>query len=159
MYNTLAISTHVCQIFNILWEVNFHQIFMKYAIPTHFKFFENIIIIVQKHWTFGTLVARGMIKCILQLTKMFSNTHMMFLTAFLAKPMFKVNKPLFILEQTMDLTWQNIPWLVKEYFATSLNNIHMENEYINNIPWHNMEYVVRLFSCSPNQAHLLMLAC
>jgi hypothetical protein len=57
---------------------------------------------------------------------MFSNAcTMLFLTAFLAKPMFKVNKPLFISEQTMDVTWQNIPWLIKEYFAMSLNNIHV----------------------------------
>jgi hypothetical protein len=35
MYNTLAISTHVC------------QIFLKYAIPTHFNIFENVVIIVQ----------------------------------------------------------------------------------------------------------------
>jgi hypothetical protein len=33
----------------------------------------------------------------------------------MAKPMFRVNKPLFISEQTMDVTWQNIPRLVKEY--------------------------------------------
>jgi hypothetical protein len=42
-----------------------------------------------------------------KLTKMFSNVHMMLLlTTFLAKPMFNVNKPLFISEQTMDVTWQ-----------------------------------------------------
>jgi hypothetical protein len=40
---------------------------------------------------------------------------------FLAKPMFRVNKPLLVLEQTMDVTWQNIPWLVKEYFTMSKN--------------------------------------
>jgi hypothetical protein len=51
---------------------------------------------------------------------MFSNVHMMLLSmAFLAKPMFKVNKPLFILEQTIDVMWQNIPWLVKEYYDMS----------------------------------------
>jgi hypothetical protein len=51
---------------------------------------------------------------------MLSNVHMMLLSiAFFTKPMFKVNKPLFILEQTMDVTWQNIPLLVREYFAMS----------------------------------------
>jgi len=49
MYNTLAISTHVFQIFNILWKVNFYQIFFKYAISTHLNIFEDIIIIIQKH--------------------------------------------------------------------------------------------------------------
>jgi hypothetical protein len=46
MSNTLAISTRVCQIFNIFWKVNFYQIFLKYAIPTHFNIFLNIVIIV-----------------------------------------------------------------------------------------------------------------
>jgi hypothetical protein len=71
---------------------------------------------------------------------MLSNIHtILVLMAFLAKPMFKVNKPLFILEQTKDVTWQNIPRFVKKYFvmlripcdvakyfATSHNNIHLE---------------------------------
>ncbi len=78
---------------------------------------------------------------------MVSNVYMMLLLlTFLAKPMFRVNKPLFISKQTMDVTWQNIPGLVKkystmsrnilprhtifhemvEYFATSFNNIHVE---------------------------------
>jgi hypothetical protein len=47
----------------------------------------------------------------------------------------------------MDVTWQNIPCLVREYFPhheifcdvaeysiTSLNNVHVVDEYINNIP-------------------------
>jgi hypothetical protein len=52
---------------------------------------------------------------------MLSNVHMMlFLMTFLAKPMFKINKPLFIFK-TMDVMWQNIPWLVAEYFVTSQN--------------------------------------
>jgi hypothetical protein len=55
-----------------------------------------------------------------KLVRMPSNVHMMlFLTTFLAKPMFRINKPLFILEQTMDVTWQNIQWFIKEYFAMS----------------------------------------
>jgi hypothetical protein len=63
------------------------------------------------------LVAQGMIKCILQLAKMLSNIHtMLLLTTFLVKPMFKINKPLFISKQTMDVAWQNIPWLVRKYF-------------------------------------------
>jgi hypothetical protein len=41
--------------------------------------------------------------------------------AFLAKPMFKVNKPLLISEQTMDVTWKNIPWLAREYSTMSQN--------------------------------------
>jgi hypothetical protein len=49
MYNTLAISTHVFQIFNIHWEVNFDQIIFKSTIPTYFNIFENIVIIVQEH--------------------------------------------------------------------------------------------------------------
>jgi hypothetical protein len=53
---------------------------------------------------------------------MLSIVHtMLFSMAFLAKPMFRINKPLFISEQTMDVMWQNIPWLVKEYFAMSQN--------------------------------------
>jgi hypothetical protein len=68
------------------------------------------------------LVAQGMIKCILQLAKMLSNIHtMLLLTTFLA--MFKINKPLFISKQTMDVAWQNIPWLFKKYFAMSQNNL------------------------------------
>jgi hypothetical protein len=43
------------------------------------------------------------------------------LTAFLANAMFKISKPLLILKQTMDVTWQNIPLLVIEYFAMSHN--------------------------------------
>jgi hypothetical protein len=55
-----------------------------------------------------------------KLTRMLSNAHtMLLLMAFLAKRMFIVDKPLFILEQTMDVTWQNIPWLVKKYSTTS----------------------------------------
>ncbi len=51
-----------------------------------------------------------------------SNAHTMLLSiAFLVKPMFKVNKPLLILKQTVHVTWQKIPWFVKEYFATSQN--------------------------------------
>jgi hypothetical protein len=51
-----------------------------------------------------------------------SNAHMMlFSMIFLVKSMFRANKPLFILEQTMDVMWQNIPWLVREYFFTSQN--------------------------------------
>jgi len=42
-----------------------------------------------------------------KLTIMFSNVHTMpMLTAFLAKPVFKFNEPLFILEQTMVVMWQ-----------------------------------------------------
>jgi hypothetical protein len=53
---------------------------------------------------------------------MLSNAHtMLLLTTFLAKPMFRVNKPFFISEQTMDVTWQNILGLVKEYSITSWN--------------------------------------
>jgi len=75
-----------------------------------------------------------------KLAKMFSNAHMMLLLmVLLAKPMFNVKKPLFISKQTMDMRWQNIPWLlqniltchgrfsdVANYFAMSLNNIHVE---------------------------------
>jgi hypothetical protein len=51
---------------------------------------------------------------------MLSNVHtMLLLTTFFAKPMFTVNKTLFIFEQTMDVMQQNIPWLVKEYFVTT----------------------------------------
>jgi hypothetical protein len=58
-----------------------------------------------------------------------------------------VNKPLFISKQTMNVTWQHIPWLprkllshhkifhdAEKYSTTSFNNIHMEDEYIRNIP-------------------------
>ncbi len=49
--------------------------------------------------------------------RMPSHVHtMLFLTTFLAKPMFIVNKPLFTLKQTMDVMWQNIPWLIKNIF-------------------------------------------
>jgi hypothetical protein len=50
-----------------------------------------------------------MIKCILQLARMLSNIHMMLSIVFFAKLMFRVNKPLFFLELTMDVTWKNIP--------------------------------------------------
>jgi len=70
-----------------------------------------------------------------KLVIMLSNAHMMLLLmAFLAKPMFTVKNPLFISEQTMVMTWQNIPRLVREYFVMSLNNIHVEKIYIKNIP-------------------------
>jgi hypothetical protein len=46
---------------------------------------------------------------------------MLLSTTFLAKLMFKVNKPLLISKQTMYVTWQNIPWLVREYFTMSQN--------------------------------------
>jgi hypothetical protein len=49
MHNILAISTFVCQIFDIFWEVNFYQTFFKYAIPTHFNIFKIIVIIVKEH--------------------------------------------------------------------------------------------------------------
>jgi hypothetical protein len=89
-----------------------------------------------------------MIKCIIQLAKMLSNIHMMLLSiTFFAKPMFRVNKPLFILEQTMDVTWKNIHNLLdnilpchrifrdmEKYSAMSLNNIHVADEYTKNIP-------------------------
>jgi hypothetical protein len=66
----------------------------------------------------------------LKLLRMFSNAHtMLLLMAFLAKPMFKVNKPLFL-----DVTWQNILGLVVKYFVTSLHNIQVAKEYINDIP-------------------------
>jgi hypothetical protein len=53
---------------------------------------------------------------------MLSNAHMMLLLmTFLAKPMFKINKPLFISKQTMGVTWKNIPWLVAKYFIMSHN--------------------------------------
>jgi hypothetical protein len=61
---------------------------------------------------------------------MLSNAHtMMLLMTFLAKPMFKVNKPLFIMKQTMDVMVE-YSRVVKEYFAIALNNIHMEKIYI-----------------------------
>jgi hypothetical protein len=66
---------------------------------------------------------------------MLSNAHtMLLLMTFLAKHMFKINKPLFNLKQTMDVTWKNIPLLVAKYFVTSHNNIHVTNKYIKNIP-------------------------
>jgi hypothetical protein len=48
MYNILAISTHVCQIFNLFWEVNLYQIILKYVISTHFNIWKNIVIIVKE---------------------------------------------------------------------------------------------------------------
>ncbi len=70
-----------------------------------------------------------------KLIRMLSNAHMMMLLmAFLAKPMFRVKKPLFKSKQTMVMTWHNIPRFVREYFATSFNSIHVEKIYIKNIP-------------------------
>jgi hypothetical protein len=61
-----------------------------------------------------------------KLAKMFSNIHMMLLLmTFLAKPIFKVNKPFFISKQTMDVMWQNIPGLIKEYFTMSRNIMYV----------------------------------
>ncbi len=54
------------------------------------------------------------------------------------KPMFKINKPLLIPKNIL-VMWHNIWWHVIKYFATSLESCHVENEYINNIPWHAME--------------------
>jgi len=48
--------------------------------------------------------------------------------------------------------WQNIPWHIIKYFAMSLENCHVENEYTKNIPWHGMEYCQRFYLA---QAHLL----
>jgi len=49
---------------------------------------------------------------------------------------------------------------VAEYFAMSLNNVHVaEKINIKNIPWHGMEYALQFLSCSFEQARLLMLAC
>jgi hypothetical protein len=44
---------------------------------------------------------------------------MLLLMAFLAKPIFRVNKPFFISKQTMNVMWQNILGLVKEYLTMS----------------------------------------
>jgi len=42
-----------------------------------------------------------------KLARMFSNVHtMLLLMAVLAKPMFRINKPLFISEETMVMMWQ-----------------------------------------------------
>jgi len=41
-----------------------------------------------------------------------------------------------------------------KYFAMSLNNILVANEYTKNIPWHGMEYVLRFF-----RVHSSKLAC
>jgi hypothetical protein len=62
-----------------------------------------------------------------------NNMAMLLLTTFLVKPMFKINKPLLISKQTMVVTWKKISWLVNEYFAMSLNNFHVANEYTKNI--------------------------
>ncbi len=160
MYNTSAISTHVCQIFNIFWEVNFYQIFLKYAIPTHFNILKNILIICRRTLEIWSILCMRDDKMHqVKLTRMFSNVHMMLmLIVFLAKPMFRINKPLFISKQTMDVTWKNILGLVINVFPTSLNNINVAKEYKNNIPWCGMEYALRFLSCSPKQAHLLMFA-
>jgi hypothetical protein len=68
---------------------------------------------------------------------------MLLLTTFLAKPIFKVNKPLFISKQTMDAMWQNIPRLVKDilpchkilcdmekYSTLSFNDIHVQKKLL-----------------------------
>jgi hypothetical protein len=77
------------------------------------------------------------------------------LKALSTKPMFKINEPLLIPKNTW-VMWHNIWWHVMEYLATSLENFHVENEYIKNIPWHGMECSqrfclahVRLLICSP----------
>jgi hypothetical protein len=51
-----------------------------------------------------TLVAQGMIKCILLFSFTFKPSHDVIFDILLAKPMFKINKPLLILEQTMHVT-------------------------------------------------------
>jgi hypothetical protein len=74
-----------------------------------------------------------------KLARMLSNTHtMLLLMTFSAKLMFKVNKPLFISKQTMDvcgkifhglsnnvLPHQGIFCDVAKYSTMSLNNIHV----------------------------------
>ncbi len=47
----------------------------KHRISTHFNIFENIVIIVQELWTFGTLVDPRMIKCILLFSFVFKPSH------------------------------------------------------------------------------------
>jgi len=72
---------------------------------------------------------------------------MLFSTTLLAKPMFKIKKPLLIPKQITHAKWQNIPWQVIEYFAMSWNILShygifyrvtkyfpYGNEYMNNIP-------------------------
>jgi len=51
-----------------------------------------------------------------------SNLHMMlFSITLLAKPMFKIKKPLLIPKQITHVKWQNIAWHVMEYFVTLWN--------------------------------------
>jgi hypothetical protein len=114
---------------------------------------------------------------LVKLARMLANVHMMLmLMTFLAKPMFKVNKPLFISKQTMDVTWQKIPSLIKiyschkifydvvEYSTMSLNNIHMEKyilKIFHDVTWNMFEdsFLVhpRKFACSCSAAHSLVL--
>jgi hypothetical protein len=48
------------------------------------------------------------------------NPHMVLhLTILLAKPMFRVNKPLLILKQARHVMWQNILWLVLDKISMS----------------------------------------
>ncbi len=106
---------------------------------------------------------------LVKLARMLANVHMMLmLMTFLAKPMFKVNKPLFISKQTMDVTWQKIPRLIKKYLHVTKYFMMWQNIlprhliistwkiYIKNIPWCDMEYVWRFLSCSPKKVCLFM---
>jgi len=69
-----------------------------------------------------------------KLTIMFSNVHTMpMLMAFLAKPMFRVNEPLFISEQTMVVMWQIFQGLSKNIFPCYLI-ISTLQKNTNNIP-------------------------
>jgi hypothetical protein len=80
------------------------------------------------------------------------NPHMMFhLTIFLAKPMFRVNKSLLILKQTRHVMWQNILWLVLEYFSMSHNISTWQTNILRifyDIAWNIFKDSV-LFICSP----------
>ncbi len=68
-----------------------------------FNNFENLFFF-QKHWTFKILVIQGMIKCIFFFL-MFLNPHIKLQwKALFSKPMFGVNKQLFVPEK-MHVTW------------------------------------------------------
>jgi hypothetical protein len=80
------------------------------------------------------------------------NPHMMLhLTIFLAKPMFRVNKSLLILKQTRHVMWQNILWLVLEYFSMSHNISMWQTNILRifyDIAWNIFKDSI-LFICSP----------
>jgi hypothetical protein len=95
-----------------------HQILFGHVIFCHFNKFESIEGIVQKPHILRALVAPRMIKCILIFYHSFQNF-------------------------TCDMVGYSMTRC--GIFCRVIYYLHMVNKYIGNIPWHGVEYFLRLF--------------